>query len=113
MAVKVFRGDVSPDGQMVDEVDIACALDHPNLTRCPPPPLVVICHAPQKPSCCCEGATKSLRSRVGSVVWCKTRKVHAPWRWHVALLLARQVWSCQAARLEALALPPSPCYAAC
>ena len=34
MAVKVFRGDVSPDGQMVDEVDIACALDHPNLTRC-------------------------------------------------------------------------------
>ena len=39
MAVKVFRGDVSPDGQMVDEVDIACALDHPNLTLCASPPL--------------------------------------------------------------------------
>ena len=36
MAVKVFRGEVSPDGQMADEVDIACALDHPNLTLCRP-----------------------------------------------------------------------------
>jgi len=32
--VKVFKGEVSPDGHMRDEVDIACALDHPNLTRC-------------------------------------------------------------------------------
>lgn len=46
MAVKVFRGEVSPDGQMADEVDIACALDHPNLTRCRPHSWRPSCHPP-------------------------------------------------------------------
>jgi hypothetical protein len=40
VAVKVFKGGVSPDGHMRDEVDIACALDHPNLTRRASPLLV-------------------------------------------------------------------------
>mmetsp|Transcript_12813 Transcript_12813/g.34948 ORF Transcript_12813/g.34948 Transcript_12813/m.34948 type:complete len:601 (+) Transcript_12813:51-1853(+) len=33
VAVKTFRSDVSPDGRTQEEVAIACALDHPNLTR--------------------------------------------------------------------------------
>eukprot|EP00798_Chlamydomonas_sp_ICE-L_P006154 gene6154-2765_t len=33
VAVKVFRADVSPDGRTEEEVCIACAVDHPNLTR--------------------------------------------------------------------------------
>ncbi|KAL6753508.1 hypothetical protein V8C86DRAFT_3028757 [Haematococcus lacustris] len=33
LAAKIFRADVSPDGRTVEEVAIACAVDHPNLTR--------------------------------------------------------------------------------
>ncbi|KAF5829159.1 hypothetical protein DUNSADRAFT_16484 [Dunaliella salina] len=33
VAVKTFRSDISPDGRTQEEVAIACALDHPNLTR--------------------------------------------------------------------------------
>lgn len=33
MAVKFFRGDVSPDGRVDEEVAIACAVEHPCLTR--------------------------------------------------------------------------------
>lgn len=30
---QVFKSDVSPDGNARDELDVACALDHPNLTK--------------------------------------------------------------------------------
>ncbi|GFH12599.1 protein kinase domain-containing protein, partial [Haematococcus lacustris] len=33
LAAKVFRADISPDGRTVEEVAIACAVDHPHLTR--------------------------------------------------------------------------------
>ena len=34
VAVKLFKGEVSPDGRAVDEIDVTCAVDHANLTRC-------------------------------------------------------------------------------
>eukprot|EP00903_Cladosiphon_okamuranus_P020128 g18482.t1 len=33
VAVKVFKSDVGPDGNARDELDVACAVDHPNLTK--------------------------------------------------------------------------------
>jgi hypothetical protein len=33
VAVKLFRGDVGPDGRVDEEVGISCSLRHPNLTR--------------------------------------------------------------------------------
>ncbi len=33
VAVKLFKADVSPDGRSKDEIDVACFVDHPNLTR--------------------------------------------------------------------------------
>ena len=33
MAVKVFKGEASPDGRAADEVAVTCHVDHPNLTR--------------------------------------------------------------------------------
>ncbi len=37
VAVKLFKGEVSPDGRAVDEIDVTCAVEHPNLTKyvCP------------------------------------------------------------------------------
>lgn len=32
-AIKVFKSDVSPDGQTSDEVDLSSGIDHPNITR--------------------------------------------------------------------------------
>jgi hypothetical protein len=31
--VKVFKGEASPDGRAADEVDVTCAVAHPNLIR--------------------------------------------------------------------------------
>ena len=36
VAVKLFKGEVSPDGRAADEIDVTCAVDHPNLTKCAP-----------------------------------------------------------------------------
>ena len=33
VAVKLFKGEVSPDGRAADEVDVTCSVDHPNLTK--------------------------------------------------------------------------------
>lgn len=33
VALKMFRGDTSPDGQIADEIAIACAVHHPQLTE--------------------------------------------------------------------------------
>lgn len=33
VAVKLFRGDVSPDGRTAEEVGMACAVSHPHLPR--------------------------------------------------------------------------------
>ena len=33
VAVKVFKGEASPDGRAADEVAVTCHVDHPNLTR--------------------------------------------------------------------------------
>jgi hypothetical protein len=33
VAIKVFKGDVSPDGRAVDELEISCAVDHPNIIK--------------------------------------------------------------------------------
>ena len=33
VAVKVFKGEVSPDGRAADEIAVTCHVDHPNLTR--------------------------------------------------------------------------------
>ena len=33
VAVKLFRGDVGPDGRVDEEVGISCSVRHPNLTR--------------------------------------------------------------------------------
>lgn len=33
VAVKVFKGETSPDGQAADEIAVTCHVDHPNLTR--------------------------------------------------------------------------------
>eukprot|EP00951_Prasinocladus_malaysianus_P005905 scaffold41679_cov47-Prasinocladus_malaysianus.AAC.1 len=33
VAVKVFKSEVSPDGQAIDEIEITECLDHPNLTK--------------------------------------------------------------------------------
>ncbi|CAM9522199.1 unnamed protein product, partial [Scytosiphon promiscuus] len=33
VAVKVFKSDVGPDGNARDELDVACTVDHPNLTK--------------------------------------------------------------------------------
>ncbi|KAK9834070.1 hypothetical protein WJX81_007769 [Elliptochloris bilobata] len=67
VAVKVFRGDVSPDGQMVDEVDIACALDHPNLTRVlatmGEPAALVLARAPGRPLAAKPDLVSLLRCR--------------------------------------------------
>lgn len=114
MAVKVFRGDVSPDGQMVDEVDIACALDHPNLTRCPSP-------SPVKFLSCSPEALPVLRGRAQVPAACRVWLCcHAPAScglmctccWQRGVLPARHTWSGYAARLlEAAALTPGPCAA--
>ena len=32
--MKLFKGEVSPDGRAVDEIDVTCAVDHANLTKC-------------------------------------------------------------------------------
>lgn len=34
VAVKVFKGEVSPDGRAADEIAVTCYVDHPHLTRC-------------------------------------------------------------------------------
>jgi hypothetical protein len=33
-AVKMFKGETSPDGQAADEIAVTCHVDHPNLSRC-------------------------------------------------------------------------------
>ncbi len=33
VAVKLFRGDTSPDGRAVDELEVLCLVDHPALTK--------------------------------------------------------------------------------
>jgi serine/threonine protein kinase len=33
VAVKVFRDDTSPDGRAIDELEVLCLVDHPNLTK--------------------------------------------------------------------------------
>lgn len=33
VAVKVFKGEASPDGRAADEIDVTCAVAHPNLIR--------------------------------------------------------------------------------
>ena len=33
VAVKIFRNDTSPDGRAVDELEILCLLEHPNLSK--------------------------------------------------------------------------------
>lgn len=33
VAIKMFKADVSPDGRARDEIDVACFVDHPNLTK--------------------------------------------------------------------------------
>ena len=33
VAVKLFKGEVSPDGRAADEVDVTCSVNHPNLTK--------------------------------------------------------------------------------
>ena len=33
VAVKLFKGEVSPDGRAADEIDVTCAVDHANLTK--------------------------------------------------------------------------------
>ncbi|CAM9203885.1 unnamed protein product, partial [Hapterophycus canaliculatus] len=33
VAVKIFKSDVGPDGNARDELDVACTVDHPNLTK--------------------------------------------------------------------------------
>ncbi|KAK9909089.1 hypothetical protein WJX75_007005 [Coccomyxa subellipsoidea] len=33
VAVKVFKGEVSPDGRAADEIAVTCNVDHPHLTR--------------------------------------------------------------------------------
>lgn len=32
--MKVFKGDISPDGRAADEIAVTCYVYHPNLTRC-------------------------------------------------------------------------------
>eukprot|EP00953_Heterococcus_sp_UTEX-ZZ885_P032676 17040-Heterococcus_DN1.PRE.1 len=39
--IKVFKGDVSPDGRAVDELEISCAVDHPNIIKFSKQQLVV------------------------------------------------------------------------
>lgn len=33
VAVKVFKGETSPDGQASDEIAVTCHVDHPNLSK--------------------------------------------------------------------------------
>lgn len=33
VALKLFRGDTSPDGRAVDELEVLCLVDHPALTK--------------------------------------------------------------------------------
>lgn len=33
VALKLFRGDTSPDGRAVDELEVLCLADHPALTK--------------------------------------------------------------------------------
>ena len=33
VAVKVFKGEVSPDGKAADEIAVTCYVNHPHLTR--------------------------------------------------------------------------------
>lgn len=33
VAVKIFRHDVSPDGRAIDELEVLCLLEHPNLSK--------------------------------------------------------------------------------
>ena len=33
VAVKIFRGDTSPDGRAIDELEVLCLLEHPNLSK--------------------------------------------------------------------------------
>lgn len=33
VAVKVFKGEASPDGRAADEIEVTCAVSHPNLIQ--------------------------------------------------------------------------------
>lgn len=67
---QVFKSDVSPDGNARDELDVACAVDHPNLTKA-----IGIVRASTDGGSGSSGATRAATNDRSSKLWLVMERV--------------------------------------